>query len=86
MLNNNTNKDHNDSNNLSELHDKFTNSSSKDVIEVVHENVCRLHLRMLFQMDLKTKSGLLKTEGKSAFFGTFCDVQESVNGTTINAF
>ena len=69
-----------------QLHDKFTNSSSKDVIEVVQENVYRVHLIMLFQMDLKTKSGLLKTEGKSAIFGAFCDVKESVNGTTINAF
>ena len=68
-----------------QLHDKFTSSSSKDVIEVVQENVYRVHLIMLFQMDLKTKSGLLKTEGKSAIFGAFCDVQESVNGATINA-
>ena len=71
MLNNNTNKDNNDSNNLSELHDKFTNSSSKGVIEVVHENVYRVHLRMLFQMDLKTKSGLLKMKVRVQFLVLF---------------
>ena len=41
---------------------------------------------MLFQMDVKAKSGLSKTDGESVLFSVFCDVQESVNGTTTNAF
>ena len=69
---------------------RISQIASPNVIEIASESVYGTHLRMLSKTDVRVqmdaKSGQLKNDSKIVLFSVPGDVQESANGTTINAF